>query len=219
MDPRTDEILFETYRRGDLTAFRALVERYHDELLRFLIRLMGDRQAAEDAFQETFVQVHLSADSFDTERRFRPWVFTIAANKGRDSLRRKGRRQALDLSAPIGGGSGGGGSSRGGGGSGGGGSDGLTFIDLLEVDIPQPDSAMSEDELSRQVQRTLDEMSAPLREILLLSYFQRLSYSQIAEELNIPLGTVKSRLHSAVASFARLWKSRFDRDGSAANTT
>jgi RNA polymerase sigma-70 factor (ECF subfamily) len=65
---------------------------------------------------------------------------------------------------------------------------------------------MESEELSRQVQRALDRVPPLLREILLLAYFQRLSYVQVADELGIPLGTVKSRLHAAVASFAKHWK-------------
>jgi RNA polymerase sigma-70 factor (ECF subfamily) len=194
VDPRTDEKLVEAYRRGESDAFRLLVERYHDDLLRFLTRLGGDRQIAEDAFQEAFLQVHLSLGSFDAGRRFRPWLFTIAANKARDLLRRKGRRQTLELSAPIG--SAGGNSE----------SDGGSFIDLLEVDVPPPDAELLDAERDELVQKALDQLSDPLREILLLAYFQRLSYAQVAEELGIPLGTVKSRLHAAVASFAKRWK-------------
>ena len=164
--------------------------------MRFLYRLMGDRQSAEDAFQEAFLQVHLSADSFDIGRRFKPWLFTIAANKGRDFLRRKQRRRTLDLSAPVGGG----GSNHDGNGE-----PALQFIDLMEVDVPAPSAGLDISETSRQVQDVLDNMPLPLREILLLAYFQRLSYAQIAEDLEIPLGTVKSRLHSAVAVFARGW--------------
>ncbi|MDX2147170.1 MAG: sigma-70 family RNA polymerase sigma factor [Planctomycetota bacterium] len=187
----SDESLFQRYREGDLGAFRALVERYHDDLLRFLTRLLGDRQAAEDVFQETFVQVHQSAQTFDAERRFRPWLFTIAANKGRDYLRKKGRRQAFDLSAPV---------------ASAGDEGGMTYVDLLEVDFPAPSAAIDDRELGQQVQRVLDAMPYSLREILLLAYFQRLSYAQISDELNVPLGTVKSRLHSAVAAFAKRWK-------------
>jgi RNA polymerase sigma-70 factor (ECF subfamily) len=194
LDRRSDEKLVEAYRRGEDGAFRALVERHHDDLLRFLIRLGGDRQIAEDAFQEAFLQVHLSLGSFDTSRRFRPWLFTIAANKARDLLRRKGRRQTLELSAPIG--SSGGAS----------GNEGGSFIDLLEIDIPAPDAAMEDREQDELVQRALDKLSEPLREILLLAYFQRLTYAQIADDLGIPLGTVKSRLHAAVASFAKRWQ-------------
>lgn len=206
LEHQTDEQLFERYRRGEAEAFRTLIERHHDDLIRFLTRLLSDRVAAEDVFQEAFLQVHLSADSFDASRRFRPWLFTIAANKGRDYLRRKGRRQAMDLSAPV---------STGGGGEGDD-SRQATFVDLMEIDVPPPDAALNEEERDLMVQKALDDLSPPLREILLLAYFQRLSYAQIAEDLGIPLGTVKSRLHSAVAAFAKRWKALQDeqeRDG------
>src|ERR1044071_2422135 len=64
LSKRTDEQLLEDYRGGDLEAFRLLIGRHHDDLLRFLIRLTGDRQAADDVFQEAFLQVHISADTF-----------------------------------------------------------------------------------------------------------------------------------------------------------
>lgn len=190
LDQRTDEQVFEAYRKGEAAGLRVLIERHKDELLRFLIRLVGDRAAAEDVFQEAFLQVHLAAESFDTSRRFRPWLFTIAANKGRDYLRKKGRRHEAELSAPVGGSADSGGAS---------------FVDLMEIDIPAPTDRMERAEQERKVQEVLSEMPLPLREILLLAYFQRLSYAQIADDLDIPLGTVKSRLHSAVAQFARRW--------------
>lgn len=193
----SDEQIFEQYRKGDNAALRTLIERHQDELLRFLYRLTGDRAAAEDVFQDAFLQIHLSMDSFDATRKFRPWLFTIAANKARDHLRRKGRRPTLDLSAPVSG-------TNGQGDSNGGASP--SFVDLLQVNIPAPDASMDDRERDTLVQRALNELSLPLREILLLAYFQRLSYVQIAEDLEIPLGTVKSRLHAAVATFAKRWK-------------
>jgi RNA polymerase sigma-70 factor (ECF subfamily) len=199
--PRTDEALLEAYRQGDSGAFAELVDRYHDDLLRFLMRLMGSRAAAEDVFQETFLQIHQSAETFDTTRRFKPWLFTIAANKGRDALRRSKRRKALDLSAPIAG-AGVSGSS-----------DSRTFVDLMEIDVPEPDEAIRSEERNEMVQRAIDEMPHALREILLLAYFQRMSYAQMADVLEIPLGTVKSRLHSAVAAFAQKWKSTYEARG------
>lgn len=191
MSDQTDEQLLAAYRRGASEAFEELVSRHHDDLMRFLTRLVGSRQVAEDAFQDAFLQVHLSADAFDTSRRFKPWLFTIAANKARDALRRNKRRKALDLSAPI---------SQGG-------SDGSerTFIDLMEINVPSPDERVSKEETDALVQRAVEQMPWMLREILLLAYFQRLSYTQIADSLDIPLGTVKSRLHAAVASFAKNW--------------
>ncbi len=184
-----DEEVFVAFRSGDHAAYRELIERFHDDLLRFLTRLVGDRSAAEDLFQETFLQIHLSADTFDASRRFRPWLFTIAANKGRDLLRKRKRRRTVELSAPLRG------SER-----------GTSMVDLLEIDVPAPDERMDVDEQDRLVQLALDDLGAPLREVLVLGYFQRMSYARIAEDLGIPLGTVKSRMHAAVAAFARSWQ-------------
>jgi RNA polymerase sigma-70 factor (ECF subfamily) len=193
-EPRTDEQLIAAYREGEAGAFPVLVERHHDDLIRFLLRLTGNRALAEDAFQESFLQVHLSAGTFDATRRFKPWLFTIAANKARDALRRSNRRKAFDLSAPVGGagGSGGDGEAR-------------TYIDLMELPSLPPEAALDDAERDRLVQRALDEMPHSLREILVMAYFQRMSYNQLADALSIPLGTVKSRLHAAVASFAKKW--------------
>jgi RNA polymerase sigma-70 factor, ECF subfamily len=186
----TDEQLLERYRDGEEPAFAVLVHRYQQELLHFLIRFSGSRAAAEDVFQEAFLQVHLSVETFDITRRFKPWLFTIAANKARDYLRRQARRSAAPLSAPVGGP----------------GDDKQEFIDLLQADLPMPSQNIEQAELQQRVRDAIAEMPDHLREILLLSYFQRFSYNEIAEVLGIPLGTVKSRLHTAVATFAQKWK-------------
>jgi RNA polymerase sigma-70 factor (ECF subfamily) len=93
--------------------------------------------------------------------------------------------------------------------------EGRPFVDLLESDLPTPDLPLESQELQVQVKTAVDELPSHLREILLLSYFQRMSYNQIAESLEIPLGTVKSRLHTAVATFASTWKALHedDKDG------
>lgn len=200
MPPTTDEQLFEKYRGGDMAAMRTLLERHVHDLLAFLTRMVGDRAGAEDVFQDTFLQIHQAAGTFDATRRFRPWLFTIAANKARDYLRRRGRRRTLDLSAPVGGGRGG--------------DDSTTeFVDLLEIDVPTPAAGIEAEEQSKQVQDVLETMPPALKEILLLAYFQRLSYAQIAEDLEIPLGTVKSRLHAAVATFSKRWMEKHGSDG------
>lgn len=189
VDPRSDELLLESYLRGDRVAFTKLMGRYSNELLHFLTRFLSSRAAADDVFQETFLQVHLSADTFDVERRFKPWLFTIAANKARDYHRKHHRNSAMSLSASID--------------SGG---EGESFVDLMQADIPNPDMPLLDAERSRLVKKAVDSLPIHLREILLLSYFQGFSYNQIADSLEIPLGTVKSRLHTAVAAFARSWK-------------
>jgi len=187
----TDEYLLLEHKRGDTTSFTRLMERYQRELFHFLFRFLGDRAAAEDVFQETFLQVHQSAESFDPERRFRPWLFTIAANKARDLMRSQSRRPAAALQSALGGKD----------------ESGGELIDLLESVQEMPGEPLEREELAQRVRNIVHVMPAHLREILLLSYFHEFAYRQISEILNIPLGTVKSRLHSAVAYFADLWKS------------
>jgi RNA polymerase sigma-70 factor (ECF subfamily) len=192
---KTDEELLAAYREGDRPSFAALVERYQRELFHFLVRFLGDRAAAEDIFQETFLQVHQSADQFDLQRRFRPWLFTIAANKARDLMRSQARRPTNPLQASVNPND----------------DDGGQFIDLMEANIPLPGEAMEREELQKVVQQTVEGMPEHLKEILLLSYFHQFPYKEISDILQIPLGTVKSRLHAAVAYFAERWKSRIPR--------
>jgi RNA polymerase sigma-70 factor (ECF subfamily) len=187
-----DEALLDLHRRGQTEAFETLVERYRLELFHFLVRFVGDRAAAEDLFQESFLQVFLSADTFDSSRRFRPWLFTIAANKARDHLRRNNRRQATQFSTPLDAG----------------GEDQRTLADTMAGDVLMPAEEVEQQETKERVQRAIAEMPEHLREVLLLAYFHQFAYKQIAEMLSIPLGTVKSRLHAAVAGFAQIWKER-----------
>ncbi len=188
---RTDEQLITAYRGGDRASFAELVGRYERELFHFLVRFLGDRAAAEDVFQETFLQIHQSAENFDTQRRFRPWLFTIAANKARDLIRSNARRPANPLQASISSGD----------------DDGGEFIDLMRSAEQMPDAPLQQRELQSKVQSTVTGMPDHLREILLLSYFHQFPYKQISDILDIPLGTVKSRLHTAVAHFADRWRS------------
>jgi len=195
LSARSDEDLFILHRSGDPQALRVLIERYSGELHGFLTRLVGSRAGADDVFQEAFLQVHLSADSFDSERRFKPWLYTIAANKGRDFLRRQRRRAAASLDAPVAADS----------------SAGL--VDLLASGAERPSAPLETADERAMVKAVVDELPSHFREILLLAYFQKLSYSQIADSLGIPLGTVKSRLHAAVACFAESWRLACARKG------
>src|SRR4051794_356316 len=190
-DEKTDEQLLAEYRDGAHASFNALVERYQRELFHFLVLFLGDRAAAEDVFQETFLQVHQSADQFDPTRRFRPWLFTIAANKARDLIRSQARRPTKPLQASINPGD----------------DESGEFMDLMSSVEDTPDEPMQRAELQQSVQRAVASMPEHLREILLLSYFHQFPYKQISDILEIPLGTVKSRLHAAVAHFADRWKS------------
>jgi len=187
----SDEQLVERYRNGTAEAYTVLVGRYRQELFHYLVKFVNSRAQADDLFQETFLQVHVSIDTFDVSRRFRPWLFTIASNKARDWLRKKKRRRSVNLSAlapdPDK-------------------DEGRGLIDLMESDLPMPDVVAEDAETRRRIKDVVDQMPDHLREVLLLAYFQRFAYKEIAEMLSIPLGTVKSRLHAAVGYFADLWK-------------
>jgi RNA polymerase sigma-70 factor (ECF subfamily) len=200
---RIDEQLLDDYRHGDNKAFSQLVNRYERELYHFLVRFLGNRASAEDVFQETFLQVHQSAEQFDPQRRFRPWLFTIAANKARDLIRSQARRPTNPLSATISPSD----------------EESGEFIDLMQSAAELPGEPMEKRELQQLVHNTVTGMPEHLREILLLSYFHQFPYKQISEILDIPLGTVKSRLHAAVAHFADRWKAMNEKKPSNRNKT
>ena len=193
-----DNDLLRLHLEGDHDAFAALVGRYQRELYNFLARFTGRSDLAEDVFQETFLQLHLSAGKFDMSRRLKPWLFTIAANKARDAMRRSQRRRAAPLDAAIGAKPDDG---------------GTTYAELLPAGIPAPDETIVNIETRNAVVSFVREMPESLRVVLELCYFQQLSYKEVADILDVPLGTVKSRIHAAVNHFARKWKSAAKRLG------
>jgi RNA polymerase sigma-70 factor, ECF subfamily len=154
------------------------------------VRFVNSKPQAEDIFQETCLQIHLSIDSFDTDRPFKPWLFTIAANKARDFLRRTSQRQTARLMAPLDGD----------------GDSGRQFMDLLEAQLPTPDQEVQKEETRELVRQAVASLPENMREILILAYFHSVPYKEIAQRLGIPLGTVKSRLHAAVGTFAQRWR-------------
>ena len=198
----TDERLIELYCAGERGAFTALIKRYEQELFAFLFRFLGSRPAAEDVFQDTFLQIHLRAERFETDRQLKPWLFTIAANKARDYLRRNKRHSNVSLDAPAPGSPG----SSGSGGSSGG---GTTFVDLMQAQTVQPDESLSTQEKQQMVRQVIENLPELQRQVLVLAYFHQLAYKDMADALDVPLGTIKSRLHAAVANFAKQWKQTF----------
>jgi RNA polymerase sigma-70 factor (ECF subfamily) len=195
VDPRTDENLIADHISGDASAFEALTRRYVDELFRFLVRFVGSAAAAEDLTQETLLQVHVSAGGFDPGRTFRPWLYTIAANKGRDFLRSRARRQELLIDS-----------------SGRDGADSLPGGSVA-ADEESAEGELGRKELRDEVRRIVVAMPEHLRLVLLLGYYQQLPYAEIATILDIPVGTVKSRLHSAVTQFGNAWKAAHGESG------
>jgi RNA polymerase sigma-70 factor (ECF subfamily) len=187
-----DEELLERFRQdGDLEAFDQLVHRYEGELYRYLRHYVGDSQIAEDLFQATFLKVYQRADQFRAGGRLRPWLYSIATHQAIDWLRKSGRRPALSLdrAAETGEETGVG-----------------KLLDLLEADTPTPAMQVEINERAERVQRTVNELPEHLRAVAVLIFFQGLKYSEVAEVLGIPLGTVKSRVHSALVQLNEAWR-------------
>ena len=195
----TDETLLQRFQAGDQTSFDDLVRRYAPELHLFVQRFTGNAAAAEDVVQETFVQLFTSADRFEPGRRFKPWLFTIAANKARDHLRSRGRKREVPLDAQIGGDEDG----------------GRRFADLLSQDSPDGEAELLADERRSIVRRVVDQLPERFSEVLVLGYFHRLAYKEIAGILDVPVGTVKSRLHAAVSAFGELYREEVQRHAEA----
>jgi RNA polymerase sigma-70 factor (ECF subfamily) len=187
VEQKRDEELLAEHLAGSPGAFEVLVARYADDLYTFFVRFVGNAAAADDLVQETLLQVHLAADTFDPARPFKPWVYTVAANTARDYLRSRGRRpeQSLDAVSAD--------------------SEAPPPSALVEAESVSAPEQMDVESLTRLVRALIARMPEHLRLILILGYYQRLPYAEIAEILDIPVGTVKSRLHSAVEHFARLW--------------
>ena len=188
-DKQTDAELLTRYAAGEEAAFREIVSRYKNGLYAFLKRFLNSHDLVEDVFQETFLQLFTSRDDFDTTRPLRPWLFTIAANKAKDALRKHRRIAAVPIGTIAE-------------------AEEMSFEDVLNTlisDSKIPYDNLEKSETASQVRRVIADMPENLREILILGYFDKFSYKQMAQILSIPIGTVKSRLHTAVARFAKDW--------------
>ena len=189
LDKYTDAELLKRYREGDETAFREIVERYKNSLYSFLRRFLNRQDLVEDVFQETFLQLFASRDSFDTSRPLRPWLFTIAANKAKDALRKMQRHSSMSIGAIADSGD-------------------VSVDDVINILTSYkttPDDEVTMEETARRVREVVADMPENLRGILILAYFEQFSYKHMAEILSIPIGTVKSRLHTAVMHFTKKW--------------
>src|SRR5256714_6095010 len=186
----SDEELLLGYREsGDASLFSELVHRYESELYSYLRRYLGDAEMAEDAFQAAFLQVHLKCQQYEPGRAVRPWLYTIATNQAIDAQRRNRRHRMVSLdrtgtkdSEDLG-----------------------KLLDLLTSKEPTPTAQLTAAERAEWLHRTVDELPAPLKDVIHLVYFQELKYREAAEALNIPVGTVKSRMHAAVAKLNEAW--------------
>ena len=183
-----EELLRRCCRSGDKAAFESLVHRYEQELFSYLRRYLGSAEMAEDVFQATFLQVHLKREQFEEGRRFRPWLYTIATNQAIDAQRRNRRHRMVSLDHRTGGEN-----------------DVGSLVEMLAGNGQTADQQMEVEEARDWVRSAVDDLPDPLKSALMLVYHQGMKYREAADVLGIPVGTVKSRLHSALLKLNESW--------------
>lgn len=187
----SDESLIVQYRdTGERGLYETLIRRYEREIYSYLRRYIGNSEMAEDAFQGTFLQVHLKCHQFDSHRRFRPWLYAIATNQAIDVQRRNKRHRMVSLDRSSGSEN----DDRSG-----------SWSEKLVGDSPDPLRSASDQENSRWIHQSVESLGQPMQQVIHLVYYQGLKYREAAEALGIPVGTVKSRLHAAVQRLGLLW--------------
>ncbi len=188
----SDEELLVQFQGGKREAFGVLVKRYEGELFGYLRRYLGDGNLADDVFQNTFLQVFTKIGQYEPGRPVRPWLYTIATNQAIDALRRQGRHQAVSLDQER---------------------EEVANTEvpqlrgLLETRGPGPLEQLQAEERRQLVRASVERLPEFLKQVVILAYYQGLKYRDIAEVLDIPVGTVKSRLHSALVKLHEAWAS------------
>ncbi len=166
---RTDEELVQECLDGDTAAFSELVKRHHRKVLLVANRALRDMGQAEDCAQEAFLRAYRSLPRFQVGRRFSPWLMAITSNRIRDYLKARARRGELTWE--------------------------LDRTSDSGAATPL-DRATARQQLAR-VEAAIAEMPEETQEVLRLRFVLGLDYDDVAEALNIPLGTVKSRISRA----------------------
>jgi len=180
-----DESLVAAHLRGDPAAFRELVRRYGDGVLGYLFRMTGNRDQAEDLFQETFQRVHEKARTY-RGGSFKSWLFTIATRVTIDTARRRKRLAIFSLNRDIDCDD-----------------DPAPLERVSAEDAPDPVEEAVKEEQKEQVRRAIAALPVGQRAALVLAYYQQLSYQEVAETLGCSVGSVKTQMSRALAKLAR----------------
>ncbi len=171
----TDEQLIARFQQEDEYAYDLLVKRYKDPLMNFIFRFVNDKTDAEDILQETFLRLYKNKHYYKEIAKFSTWIYTIAGNLAKTELRKKKRRNFFSIH---------------------------NFMDT-EKDYELPDKGVTPDReansniTNSEIQKAIDKLSAKFKQVVLLRDVQGFSYEEIAQIVNVPLGTVKSRVNRA----------------------
>jgi RNA polymerase sigma-70 factor, ECF subfamily len=188
----SDEELLQRLQAGEHDLFGTLVRRYERELYGYLHRYLGDAELAADVFQNTWVQVFVKIGQYQKERAARPWIYAIATNQSIDAMRRRARRPDMRAESYLNLQEGGEVATK-------------SLFEVFQVREAGPPEQAEAGEMRELVRQAVEQLPELLRQVVLLAYFQGLRYQEIADVLDIPLGTVKSRLHAALARLTEIW--------------
>ncbi|HON42849.1 MAG TPA: sigma-70 family RNA polymerase sigma factor [Bacillota bacterium] len=180
----SDEQLIQLHLSGDPRGMEAIYERYFDKVYRLAYSKLRTAQDAEDVTSAVFLKLCKSLDSFRGEAKFSTWIYTVANNAVMDSIRRRRPSVSLDADLRVDGGD--------------------SVPREIEDDAPGPEDHVADADFARYVYGKLNALPPGQRSVIELRYFMELSYQQIADQLGVELGTVKSRLNRAIAALRSL---------------
>ncbi len=183
-----DAELVARARTGDERAYRALLERYERPVFTICLRMVRDRELAADLAQDAFIKVFSMLDRYDRRYAFSSWLFKITSNLCIDHLRRR-RVETVPMDDPIAG------------------EDG-DIRRQYAADGPDPHQQAERSERMAMLEEAIAELPEHYRVILLLRHQEHLAYEEIARVLDVPLGTVKARIHRAREALRRILEER-----------
>ncbi|HLR52531.1 MAG TPA: RNA polymerase sigma factor SigW [Candidatus Avamphibacillus sp.] len=162
-------------KKGDQAAFEDVVSFYQNRIYQHCYRMLGNVHEAEDIAQEAFIRAYVNIHSYDLNRKFSTWLYRIATNLSIDRLRK--RKPDYHLDAEIKG------------------TDGLNMYSQLATKERMPDEEVQGIELQSYIRHQIMELPKIYRTIIMLRYLEEFSLKEISEILDMPLGTVKTRIH------------------------
>ena len=171
----SDEQLMSLFQGGDENAYLELVNRYKDKLINFIFNYLGDLESSEDVVQETMIKLYQKKHYYKEIAKFSTWLYTIAKNLANTELRKRKQRKTTLLSQFS--------------------KDDKTY-DLPSND-PEPGQEIQTDIVNKIIRDAVDQLSEKFKIVIVLRDIQGLSYEDISEIINVPIGTVKSRINRA----------------------
>ena len=189
-----DEELMKLCQEADMEAFDVLYARHAGPVMSFIHRMIGDFSRTEALMQESFLRIFREAANYQYPRSFSTWFYTIVRNLCKNELRYRSRHPTVSLEEPVSGEH-----ARGKNGA-------LRIGDYLKARTSEPLENMLSEEMEKRLQNALDSLPEIEREILILHRFQGLKYREISEIVGVPVGTVRSRMHSAMDRLRRAVK-------------